>query len=184
MATLYKITDASGYTRRGEHNECKWGENVTHQAVGSGGLCTNGVIHAYEHPLIASFMNPAHAAPKSPLLWECKGEVALREGQLKCGCKSLTTLRQIDLPLITRDQRVRIAIYCALSQYSEPSFVTWATGWLDGSDRSAAAAREAAAEATATAEAEAEARAAEAWAAAEAEFDLLAILKSVVLEGK
>jgi hypothetical protein len=210
MATWYKLTDKDGYTRKGKENECLWGENITHTATGKGShLCSRDLIHVYQNPLIASFMNPSHADFKNPLLWECeaKGECA-HEGQLKSGFKTVTTIRRIDLPVITLEQRIRISIYCALKQYSAPSFVKWANAWLDGSDRSALAAwaaREAAAWAAreaaeaawaaaraAEAAAWAAARAAEAaaraaWAAARAawaKFDLLTIIKSVVEEGK
>lgn len=84
---LYKLIDEKGYTRKNKHNEWLWGENITHSAAGgSGKLCSNGVIHAYEHPLIAVFMNPIHANFSNPILWECEGEVTAKEGQLKCGC--------------------------------------------------------------------------------------------------
>jgi hypothetical protein len=191
---LYKLTDSEGYTRRGERNETKWGVGVTHRATGRGGLCTSGVIHAYEHPLLASFMNPIHADVKNPILWHAEGEVTHREGQLKCGVRELTTLHKARLPKITQEQRVRISIYCALTQYNDPAFVKWANDWLSGKDRSkeaawAAAAAAWAAEAAAAAEAWAAARAAawaaEAWAAATTKgFDLLVIIKSVVEEGK
>jgi hypothetical protein len=213
MATWYKLTDKDGYTRKGKENECLWGENITHTATGKGShLCSRDLIHVYRNPLIASFMNPSHADFKNPLLWECEanGECA-HEGQLKSGFKTVTTIRRIDLPVITLEQRIRISIYCALKQYSAPSFVKWANAWLDGSDRSARAAeaaaraaeaaaavavewaaewaawaaREAAVAWLAVAAAEAAARAAEAAArAARAKFDLLTIIKSVVEEGK
>jgi hypothetical protein len=140
MTTWYKLTDKDGYTRKNEANQCIWGENITHTAAGKSSLlCTSGFIHVYRHPLIAAFMNPIHADFENPLLWECEanGECA-HEGQLKSGFRSVTTLRLIDLPVISLEQRVRISIYCALKQYSEPSFVKWAQGWLDGSNRSTA----------------------------------------------
>ena len=122
-------------------------------------------------------MNPSHADFKNPLLWECeaKGDCN-HDGQLKSGFKTVTTIRRIDLPVITLEQRIRISIYCALKQYSDLSFVKWANAWLDGSDRSAWPAR---AEASAWA-----AEAARAARAARAKFDLLTIIKSVVEEGK
>jgi hypothetical protein len=171
MATWYKLTDKDGYTRKGKENECLWGENITHTATGKGShLCSRDLIHVYRNPLIASFMNPSHADFKNPLLWECEanGECA-HEGQLKSGFKTVTTIRRIDLPVITLEQRIRISIYCALKQYSAPSFVKWANAWLDGSDRSARAA-EAAARAAEAAAAVAVEWAAEwaAWAAREA----------------
>jgi hypothetical protein len=114
-------------------------------------------------------MNPSHADFKNPLLWECeaKGDCN-HEGQLKSGFKTVTTIRRIDLPVITLEQRIRISIYCALKQYSAPSFVKWANAWLDGSDRSARAAARAAERAEAERVAEAAAWAAEAAEAAEA----------------
>ena len=114
--TLYKLTDEDGYTRRGKSNATKWGENVTHSATGAGGLCTDGVVHAYEHPLTAAFMNLIHANIRNPVLWECAGEITHREGQIKCGCKTITTVRRVDFPVITTEQRVRVAILCARSQ--------------------------------------------------------------------
>jgi len=91
------------------------------------------------------------------------------KASLKSGFKTVTTIRRIDLPVITLEQRIRISIYCALKQYSALSFVKWANAWLDGSDRSARAA-EAAARAAEAAAAVAVEWAAEwaAWAAREA----------------
>ena len=180
----YKLTDKDGYTRKDANNECLWGDNITHTATGKESqLCSSDLIHVYQHPLIASLMNPVHADFKNPLLWECEvtGNCA-HDGQLKSGFKTVTTIRRIDLPVITLEQRIRIAIYCSLKKYSDPSFVKWANAWLDGSDRSEDSA-EAAEEASAAwaawaAEARAEAKA---WAE---EFDLLTIIKSVVEEGK
>ena len=111
MSHLCKLTDAEGYTRRGEKNQLQWGEGVTHSARGTGTiLCSDGFIHAYEHPLIASFMNPVHADIEAPLCWEVEGDVVLREGQLKCGLKTCTTVKRTPLPVITTEQRVEIAI--------------------------------------------------------------------------
>jgi hypothetical protein len=149
---LYKLTDKDGYTRRDASNETLWGPNITHRATGTGGLCTNGVIHAYEHPLIAAFMNPIHASFGNPILWIAEGEITRREGQLKCGCRELTAVKKTRLPKITQEQRIRISIYCALSQFKDPAFETWAENWLSGKDRTEtaawAAARAAEAEAT------------------------------------
>jgi hypothetical protein len=130
----------------------RWGENVTHKAVGLGiNLCSDGWIHAYEHPLIAVLMNPAHGNFINPLMWEAEGDVGLRDGPLKCGVKSLTTLRQMEIPAITIEQRVRFAIACAW-QFGGKEWRAWAAGWLMGNDRSAEAAWSvSAAEAAATA---------------------------------
>ena len=137
---LYKLTDGDGKTR----NDTQWGPGVSHSGTGEGGLCGPGWIHAYEHPLIAVLMNPIHADFKSPRLWEAGGEIAIRDGQLKCGCKTLTTVREIPLPAITTEMRARFAILCAKDVCACHAWNAWADKWISGEDRSAAAARAAA----------------------------------------
>ena len=165
---LYKLTDANARTR----NDTQWGENITHVATGdvAQGLCSDAYIHAYEHPLIAVMMNPVHGNFSNPRMYECEGEIAARDGQLKYGCRTLTTIREIPLPIVTVTQKVAFALLCVIDVCSEPSFVAWANDWLTGKERSAAAAwaAEAAAEAEA-AEAAAWAGWAAAWAARAAE---------------
>ena len=156
MANLYKLTDSCGKTRGGT----QWGPGVSHSGTGEGGLCGPGWIHAYEHPLVAVLMNPIHADFNNPRLWEAEGEVGLRDGQLKCGCKTLTTVREIPLPAVTTEMFVRLAILCAKEVCACRAWNAWADRWLSGEDRSEAAARAAAEAAWARA-----AQAAEAWAA-------------------
>ena len=131
----YKLTDQDGYTRKGESNETLWGDNVTHTATGRDRvLCTDGVIHYYDSPEIAVFMNPAHAEIKNPICWEGRGRQVAWD-TLKGGCKTFTTLRRCPLPEITTEQRTEIAIRVALTVYEEPTFVMWAKNWLSGEDR-------------------------------------------------
>jgi hypothetical protein len=163
MIKLYKLTDKDGQTRGG----MQWGPGVSHSGTGEGELCGWGWIHAYEHPLIAVLMNPIHAKFQTPRLWEAEGEIAIRDGQIKCGCKTLTTIGEIPLPAITTEMRVRFAILCAKEVCADLSWNAWADRWLSGEDRSAEAAWAWAAAAWAARAARA-ARAAEAAAAAAA----------------
>jgi len=134
---LYKITDQNNKTRAGKINETVWGPNVTHTASGSGTeLCTDGVIHAYLDPRLAVILNPIHAVIVYPKLWEAEGEIVVRDGQLLVGVKSLTTIKEIPLPVITDEQKVKFAILCALEVYQEETFVSWANKWLSGEDHS------------------------------------------------
>jgi hypothetical protein len=170
--TLYKLTDDQGQTHGDGTKNIQWGAGITHKAAGpaNGPLCSASWIHAYEHPLLAALLNPIHADFKSPQLWSASGVVGKRDGQLKCGCRQLTTVEQIELPKILIEQRVRFAIGCAWARASH-KWQSWAQDWLDGKDRSAEAARAAGWAARAAAEAaRAAARAAAeaAWAAAEA----------------
>jgi hypothetical protein len=156
---IYKLTDGDGQTRGGT----QWGPGVSHSGTGEGELCGPGWIHAYEHPLVAVLLNPIHADFKHPRLWEAEGEIAIRDGQLKCGCKTLTTIREIPLPEITTEMRVRFAILCAKDVCADLSWNAWANGWLSGEDRSAEAAYRSAEAAYAAQAAAAAAEAA--WAA-------------------
>lgn len=161
---VYKLTDKNNQTR----NKTQWGENVTHETDGSGDLCGPGWLHAYSDPLLAVLLNPIHADFYKPRLWEAQGEgISKDEHGLKLGFTKLTTLREIPLPKVSTEQRVRFAIYCALEVCKEPAFVSWAEKWLDGSDRTLMSAQ--AAQAAQSAEESvnavwAEAQAAAAWA--------------------
>lgn len=164
---LYKLTDQTGYTRRGMDGETLWEEGTTHQATEEGNtLCTAQVIHAYRDPLLALFMNPIHANLTDPVVWEAEASEIVADDGTKVGVKELTTIKKLEIAPPTIEQRVRFAILVALAVYPEPKFQEWGKKWLSGEDRTEAAARAArAAEAAAWAAAEA---AWAAWAAAEA----------------
>ena len=159
---LCKLTDEHHRTC----NNTQWGPGVRHEATGpiEGELCTDSWIHYYSHPLLAVLLNPIHANFVNPVGWAVMIEGPTRDDHgLKMGCRALTTLHQIDLPVVTTMQRVRFAIFCAQAVIGQtiPVWARWAEKWLDGTDRTTRAAEEAAA-----AEAAAEAARAAAWAAA------------------
>ena len=166
MTTLCKLTTQENTT----HGGCLWGDGVTHTADGNGALCSDHWVHAYTHPLLAVLLNPIHGNFANPKLWECEGDVGKSDYGLKVGCTRLTTLREIALPVVTLEQRIRFGIGCAWAVCTNEHWRTWASMWLDGTDRTWAAA-EAAAKAASAADAEAKAakaaRAA-AWSAEEA----------------
>ena len=139
----YKITDQDDRT----YNGCQWGENVTHTSSGTGPLCTEGWIHYYTDPLLAVLMNPIHGAfdNEAMRLWKCKAGGAHKSDHgLKEGCTSLTTIRRVEIPKVSTEQRVRFAILCARAVCKDPGWVSWSDKWLAGTDRSAATAGEAA----------------------------------------
>ena len=151
----YKLTDTDGRT----HGGLQWGEGTTHTAPGEGELCTAGWIHVYDDPLLAVLHNEIHGnfANARLYLCECTGKEK-REGQLKAGFASVTTIRQIPLPAITTEQRVRYGILCALAVLPTSgawaaTWRAWAEKWLEGGERTKAAAEAA------------EAAAEDAWAA-------------------
>ena len=141
---LYKLTTANFKTRKGESNETTWGEGVTHSGTGEGELCGPGYIHAYTDPLLAVFLNPIHANIQNAVLWECEGDIAKSDNGLKVGCVSLTTLRRLELPAVTTEQRIKFGLLCALEVYDNAAFAAWARAWLSGEDRTEKPAAEAA----------------------------------------
>lgn len=131
----YKITDKNGQTRGG----MQWGEGITHRASGKGKeLCSDGVIHYYENPYLAVFANPIHGKydPATMLLWEFRPKRKVNSDALKSVCKEGTTVRRVPVPVLTTEQRVTIAIKCALPVSKEnKKWVKWAQNWLSGKDR-------------------------------------------------
>lgn len=114
--TLYKLTDSQGRTRPGESNELTWAPGVTHEATGvKPELCSDGLLHAYEDSLLAVFLDPIHGGyGESARMFECTSDdEPVREGQLKCGVRRMTCVREVPLPRVTAEQRVKFAIYCA-----------------------------------------------------------------------
>ena len=132
----YKLTNEEGRT----HDDMQWGPGVTHTAEGPpvGPLCSGSWIHVYSDPLLAVMMNPLHEDYDSPRLWECrtKGRGKHDRG-LKSGYRTVTTVRELPLPKVTTEHRIRFAILCTKAVCDLPAFVQWADKWLSGEDRTA-----------------------------------------------
>jgi hypothetical protein len=134
MPTAYKLTDQSMCTSC----ECRWVLGEWKESSGEGGLCGPGWLHAYNHPLVASFMNPIHACIDNPRLFEveCDGDY-LDDHGLKCGHTRMRLVREIELPVLTTEQRVYAGIQCAIaSGYADAGWLSWAERWISGGDRS------------------------------------------------
>jgi len=185
---VYKITNQDGYTRRGEEGETKWGENVTHRIRKKGiAFCSDEVFHCYIDPYLAVLMNPIHGNydPETMQLWEATTNRIVVDDSTKSGCKTLTTVKVIPTPVLSTNQRIKIAI---LSAMKVNQLHSWAMRWITNQDRSAEAAWAAARVAwAATGAAWAAARATgAAWAATRAteDFDLVSIIHEVIKEGE
>jgi len=145
----YKLTDKDGQT----HGGCQWGEGVTHETSGEGELCGSGWLHAYSDPILAVLMNPVHGdfAPRTMLIWEANGEGEyLDDHGLKYGFTKLTTIRQIPVPVVTTQQRVRFANLCAMAVAADAraaAKVVARAAWVEAEAADARAAAKAAARA-------------------------------------
>jgi hypothetical protein len=166
-----KLVTQDYKTRVGETNETLWEKGKTVTAKGSGGLCTDGVIHSYVDEYVAAFMNPVHANIKNPRCIVLETSYILHNDGTKQGSRSaMWTGEEVTLPIITTDQRVEIAIRASLMVYDAPEFVAWALHWIDGTDRSAANAAAASAAANTAWPAAYAANAAAAYSAADAAY--------------
>lgn len=155
VATAYKLTTQEMTT----YNGFQWEMGKVVTTSGEGDLCGPGWLHAYRDPLLGLFLNPIHANISNPRLWVVEvGSAFLDDRGLKCGYTSMKLVRQLRVPVITTEQRVRFAIACAW-KHGDSQWRRWAMNWLDGTNRSAASATRAWAAARATA------AAAAAWAA-------------------
>src|SRR3990167_5115621 len=104
---LYKLTDQDMRT----HGGFQWELGKRATASGQGELCGPGWIHAYEHPLLAVFHNPIHGKFQNPRAFVAEGGGRVkREDLTKCGVTELTLTRELSLPVVTLEHRVRYAI--------------------------------------------------------------------------
>lgn len=132
----YKLTDQDGCTRSDYKNQTKWtvGETVTAKGDGTE-LCTDSVVHYYDSPKLAILLNGIHANINNPRIFEVEGECVAHDG-LKGGAKSLTVIREIEPPVLTKEIIVKFAILCTMLLPKTSNFTTWANNWLSGKDRS------------------------------------------------
>lgn len=130
---MYKLTTHENTTQGG----MKWEIGKTNVATGVGNdMCTDQLLHCYSDPYLAIVFCHIHLKIDSPKLYliECS-EIVATNG-LKYGCKEQTPIRELVLPVLTKNQYLAFGIKCALAVNFGEKFVTWANGWLDGSDRS------------------------------------------------
>jgi hypothetical protein len=89
-------------------------------------------------------MNPIHAQFESPRLWEAESSGEELHEQLKSGSKTLTTVRELPLPEVSKTQRIAFGILCAKEVCKHKAWNAWADKWLSGEDRTKESARAAA----------------------------------------
>src|SRR3990167_450798 len=136
LTRVYKLTRPDLTT----YNSFQYVQGTRYTFPGTGPLCSPGWSHVYTSPQLAVLLNAIHANFPASRLWAADGVVGATDHGLKLGCSALTLRREIPVPVITTEQRVMFALWCALAVYRSPGFVAWAEGWLSGRDRSASAA--------------------------------------------
>ena len=119
------------------HKNTEWKLNVPITIEKEGvEMCTDQVLHCYNHPLLAVVFNPMHANIKNPKLFEINVDKIVNTDGLKFASKSQTLVKEISLPEISLEQRIEFAIKVAKTVYKEEKWNLWADRWLSGEDRS------------------------------------------------
>jgi hypothetical protein len=158
MTVRYKLTDKNLRT----HGGCQLVVGEWHETDGCGHLCGPGWLHCYDAPVLSVLFNCIHAKVSTPRLFECETGEEVNDRGIKRGVTRMRLVRELEIPCVTIDQRVRFAILCAKKVCVDPKWNSWADRWLSGADRSKKSAEAAGAASRA---ADAAAEAAE-WAAA------------------
>ena len=138
MTYCVKLTNKNMQTYGGY----QWVLGEKRTTSGKGGLCGPGWLHCYDSAEVATFMYPHHVAFGTGMLaFEADGAgQTLDDHGLKRGYSEMTLTGQIELPVLTTEQRAEIAIRCSMLVCDDPEWREWAERWLDGSDRSATSA--------------------------------------------
>jgi len=119
------------------HNNTKWELNVPVTIEKEGNkMCTDQVLHCYNHPLLAVILNPIHANIKNPKLFEIEVDKIVNSDGLKFASKSQTLVKEITLPEISLEHKIQFAIKVAKLTCKDEKWNLWADKWLNGSDRS------------------------------------------------
>jgi hypothetical protein len=123
------------------HQGTKWeiGVPITITKAGNE-MCSDQVLHCYNHPMLAVIFNPIHANIRKPKLFEIQVDGICNNDGLKFASKSQTLLREISVPEISLEQKIEFAIKVVKLVYKDEKWNLWADKWLDGSDRTVHAA--------------------------------------------
>ncbi len=135
----YKLLDQE---LRSNNGRFQWeiGKEYTIDKPGNK-MCSGEVFHCYNHPALAVLFNRIHADIENPRLFEIEIPEFCNNDELKFASKSQKLIKELDLPIISIDQRIEFAIRVAKLVYDDEKWNTWADKWLSGEDRTIIAAR-------------------------------------------
>ena len=115
------------------HNDTQWQIGVPITIAKKGvKMCSDQVLHCYNHPLLAVIFNSFHVLIENPKLFEINVDKIVNTDGLKFASKSQTLIEEIPLPEISTEQKVEFAIRVAKTVYKEKKWNEWADKWLNG----------------------------------------------------
>jgi hypothetical protein len=117
------------------HNYTTWEIGVPITIAKKGvRMCSDQVLHCYNHPLLAVIFNSIHADIFNPKLFEISVDKIVNTDGLKFASKSQTLIKEISLPEITLEEKIEFAIKVAKLVYKDELWNSWADAWLRGQD--------------------------------------------------
>lgn len=129
----YKLTDQNMRTYEGY----QWRLNKLHKTSGEGNLCGPGWLHFYSDPLLAVLLNPIHASIDNPRLFQAGVSGKHKDDNgLKEGWSEAKLIKELDVPVISLNQRIVFGILCAKKVCNDKDWNDWADKWLSREDRS------------------------------------------------
>lgn len=107
---MYKFTSEDFMS----HGGMRWEVGKTNRAEGEKfELCTDGVLHCYEDPVLAVLLAPLHVDYENPRLIEVECSEPMVTDGLKFGCREQTMTREVTIPAVTIKQRAEWAAAAA-----------------------------------------------------------------------
>ena len=123
--TMYKLTSEDMKTFAGT----EWTVGEWKETSGEGEMCGPGWLHCYEDPRMAVIFNPIHAVFLKPRLWEIEVAGKHTTDGLKHATTKQRLVREIELPEIPVDTRVRLAIACVKEVCTDETWLQWAENY-------------------------------------------------------
>ena len=134
--TAYKLLDQELKSNDGQF-QWEIGKTYTIDKPGNK-MCSDEVFHCYNHPVLAVLFNRIHADIQNPRLFEIEVPEFVNDDKMKFASKSQKLIKEIDLPVISVEQRAEFAIRIVKLVHKNKEWNAWADKWLSGEDRSAA----------------------------------------------
>ena len=98
-------------------------------------MCSPEVFHCYNHPVLAVLFNRIHADIQNPRLFEIEVPEFVNDDKMKFASKSQKLIKELDLPVISVEQRAEFAIRIVKLVHKNKEWNAWADKWLSGEDR-------------------------------------------------
>jgi len=99
------------------------------------GVFSEGWLHCYSDPLIAILLNPINENIQNPRIFEVEVDGKEAYNNMKYAYKKMRLIKEVNVPKITLEQKVKFAVLCALEVCTDNKFTSWAKDWYGGKKR-------------------------------------------------